>query len=489
MTDTSVLQSLFDRASQAGDEVPPTALMTWLSQRSEPLLALADSDDCNAAVDNLVEEFPNLHLVAHNNAHRAVDDRLVGLARWLIANLRDWNRSNDARHERLVTMLVVVLAFGRCDEVWKALPDAIGNNTELMASLEAAILWSRCALAARDDAPIWEQESVVALTSADKARDWGTISRLWPQFETAMPYNAFLAVAARGLIRFNEAGLIRATRDHGRTVDCMLLANALNVNELPRIARGSTNAHVQFCFVLAALRLMPRNHRFVPRALDDLAAILQTVASDETAWLRWMQVFARFAAVYPALSAPLGAALVEVSPAAVSHFVNSVDLSIGHATGRGVITDILRHFRERASPARRQLLWCLAFERWDAWRFAKDDPKASFSEIQRSELDFAVVGHCIEALSESERQEKVRVSTANVMAVDAAWHASREAWTTAWFRELSYMQLLAHAGYAVASGGDWLATKELHLPIDPTDAFTRLRRGAINARPAGAKLA
>lgn len=467
-------------ASRNVEPEVPQHLLSYLASVPTTLNVLSSYDQLHRAIVRAEDDFPGIQTLSSDHRAAPSNVRQLGLLRWLVDGLSAWTPAEDPRHVQLVALLVMVLALGKTRSVWKALPDTIGVNTGLLAALEAAVLSSHVTLSPGSGATIWETEAVAAMARADKERDWEKLVERWLSFETIMNVEPFLSVAAQGLARFKFDRLVPATRNHAAMVDCMRLARALTIDERLRLAAMTTNEHVRFGCTYAASLDTPRNASLSAAAQRVLTDVLVAVSQDLSNWHNWLAVFARHSVRHGSVQAPLGEALALVAVPAVEAYVESVELQVGGSVSRDAVTACMRAFRDRADATRRAMMWKLTFDRWSSWNFRGDIEGGLASGLSRSDLDFAVVGHAVCALSADDRSQALVALRTELGALDEVWHRSHVDLLSSWFGLLSKMQVFAHAEHVVAEGTDWLATTMVHLPYEPANAYIRLRFGSFD---------
>lgn len=472
------LEALMASSQEAVAARLPLRLQAYLAGMTDPIARISDADFCTDACELVMAEFPALVGFRTSSDDAAVSAQ--GAVRWLIDGLTGWKQSSDPERAQLAAMLIMLLALGSCRDVLDTVPASIGTNAELLVALETIVSRGRTTMSPPQSAAVWEAETFAELQRADQRSEWKTVARIWPQLHIHM-YNPLLNVAVRSLMRFDPDRLIRACSTLDSLTDGMLVAQTLDHEERLDIAHRSSNGRIRFYFVFSVLNEQPRV-QLSPESETALATALTAIAQDLPEWTSWMEVFARYPVRFPAFHRAAGKALAGVPDDAVRIYVNIIELDIGYATGRDDLTAGLREFRNAATLQRRQLLWRLVFQRWHAWAFGLDGKDTTLSQIVRTELDYAVVGYCMECITEQERAGLLEDVLASLRIADHQWHPSRADMITWWFRGLSMLQPIQHAQNAASSGLDWLATREIYMPYDPDDAYARLRYGNVPVR-------
>jgi hypothetical protein len=264
--------------------------------------------------------------------------------------------------------------------------------------------------------------------------------------------------------------LVKSLANVKQTAVAMQVATALEVDERFDLALASDNPFVQFACVYQTL-----SGRFAVRALATnaeqlLAKVLVKIGSDAARWTGWMRVFNAYPQRYPGLQDALGCALVDMPDAAREAYVASIMLLPTPvdipAPGRECVATCLRTFHTKATPAQRVALWTMAYERWRKWRFNESDRNQHLFKINRSPLDYAIIGYGCECLNDAEREREMASITAELQTLEDRWHGSITDIITEWNRLLSMFQPFGQAHCAMNSGQDWLTQNIEFWPFD-----------------------
>lgn len=458
-----------------GDVAEPAALLSLVAGTVNPITALADHDKGNELFDAFYQDFGFLKMArATKKPLNPVErDRLVGLLRWIISELRQWRSAADAQGCKLAALFVAAQACDWDNALWNMIPTDIGANTELTDRLKAligsfAVAFTMCD-AAR--APLWEREAVERLKSAEARNDWAAIVAAWQPFARAIFPNVLQIQAVRCLFRCGVTCLADALENLSQTAVGMAVASTLSTRETLGLAVASAHPYVQFCCLYQVLSNHTTSKQ--PLSVDQeqlLTKLLLKVADDGPMWAAWMEAFNAYPLRHPTLQTALGIALADGPDTAVEPYVKSIVLYPKQApadAGRQAVAACLRAFRSKASLARRKELWTLAHKRWTDWEFNRADSSQHLFNINWSELDYAIVGYACECLDATGKSDAMNLIIRKLEVLEKDWYASITDIVTAWNRLLSAFQPYAHAQEAFSSGGDWLSGSQQYMPFDP----------------------
>jgi len=471
------LAKAVQEAARDGESAAPTGLIALIGGLENSLQALQNMDRANELFDALDKEFGFIRFSFLADARipatqiQPTDQlRYASLLRWLIRELRMWRRADDPRQNKLVTAFVVAQRCDTDNGLWKLLPNEIGENIDLLDYLKGLIASFAVTFDARPGAqvPIWEGEAVEEFKRADAEDDWVAIIRSWPQFRYQLFFaNTLQIQAVRLLYRYSVARLVEGLAHLRQTPVTMQVAGVLTIEQRLRLAIGSDNPHVQIASMYRTITDDQRPQNLTDSDRDLLTELLLKVANDTSRWAEWMKVFVG----YPALQIPLGQALAKGPEPAIEGYVNSIRLFpwlIQFNESRRLVAKCLREFRTHASLERRKILWSLAHERWLQWNFNRTDPNQHLSAINRSDLDYAVVGYASECMDEVGREAALNAIRTEAQSLEHYWHGSFTDILGNWYSLVSKFQPYAHASYVVANNEDWLAEARIYCLIDPS---------------------
>ncbi len=464
-------------AAQDGEIAAPSGLIAAIAGLENSLQALQDTDQAREVFDAFDKEFGFIRFSFMDNRgspkaqiQPADQLRYASLLRWLIRELRTWRQADDPRHAKLVAIFVVAQMSDSNSGLWDLLPDEIGENIDLLDYVKSVIASFAVTFNARPgtQVPIWESEAVEAFMRADAEGDWVTVIRGWEQFRYQLFFaNTLQIQAVRLLYRFSFARLIDGLATLRQAPVAMQLAGVLAIEQRLRLAIGSDNPHVQIAAMYRTLTDDRRRQTLTDRDRDLVTELLLKVGNDTSRWEEWMKVFIR----YPDLQVPLGQALAKIPKAAIDGYVNSIWLFpklIQFDASRRSVVECLREFRAHASPKRRRALWICAHERWLHWDFNRADPNQHLTAINRSDLDYAIVGYARECMDEAGREAALNAIRAEAQTLEHHWHGSFTDILTSWYRLVTRFQPYAHAAYVAVNDEDWLAEPRVYFLFDPS---------------------
>jgi hypothetical protein len=465
-------------AGAEGDTAEPRELLDGLVGIENPLTALASYNEANALFESLYGEFGFLKVPAATNPLQPEErSRWVALLRWLLRELRGWRVAADPASRMLVAIFIVAQANDWDNSFWLQVPEDVGNNLELVQRLKGLLgsLLTDHATRGGMTALIWEVEAVEAFEAADRDGDWVGIASGLRFFEHQLVPRTILAQPVRCLYRCGISHLLEAVANLHQTVIALQVASALRVDERLRLVLRSDNPYMEFAGIYQTISGRHTAQQLSPADQQLVTQILLKVAADEPRWQAWMRVFNAFPMQYPALQAPLGAALAEAPEAAIGAYVDAIVLSVRAVKpptpnpNRQCITTCLRRFKGGAPLDKRTLLWTKAHERWSAWDFDVKNVQTHLSSVSRSDLDYALVGFASECINDNDRSEVHKKIIGKLNALKDDWYISLMDIITRFHRILSRYQPYAHAVLALENGEDWLIETEVYWPFMPSD--------------------
>lgn len=478
--DKAVIQQAMADALTEGAERVPTRLLALLEAEADPLAALNDGDKVGAFYQ-AVQQDVGFSMDLTTGTQIAADQtvKLAAVFRWLLRQVQEWSPTQDVKRSTLLAMFILAQYTDHGTTLWSALPAHVVASRALLDVLEELFGKSSITYGTRGGvaAPIWETEAVAALQVADAEGDWEVLEDLAFKIRDSVFPSLPVSQATQILNRFDHPRLVPATAGVKQLAMTMQVFRSLNSEDQLRLGAASANPHMQFGVVYETTT--PRTSRTLGVAeRASLVAVFRKVADEPKRWEEWMRAFNRFPMRYVPIQEALGEALASVPDAAVLAYVDAIVLTPHPDNQRSPVDNSLRAFQATASLARRQLLWNAAHTRWRAWAFDAAFPERHIFSVQRSDLDFAVVGFGIECLSQEETKQAVNQVLLAMQQIEVKWHESITSHSTECNRHLSLLQPLAHAASVRADGGDWVRGGRHYLPFAPgTNPYLERMRG------------
>lgn len=477
-TAPSLFAEVLAEALQTGPVAGPESLLAALEKEGSPLEALMRSDGADAIRAAIEQDFSFLRLLRMKPeaADNAAKGRWVALIRWMLATVKNWKQSEDARMKELVVALLTSGLCGGETKFWHLLPDEDTPSVEFLSALGKFAAKRQIVYDSRGTAspPIWESEFVEAFQAADTSGDWAEIADMWPRLEYVARPDALLAETVCCLARFDFSGLVRAADALRQCPLVMDMAHALSTSQLLRLASASSSERVRFCCAFT----VTRRDEAVELSADEeaaLSALLIHVATSPEEWRKWMAAFNTYPLRYPSLQRPLGLALARANREAALIYIDAIKLHPIQVTNpdksRTLISECLRAFSQQASPEQRHAVWTYAHRRWSNWSFDKKKADSHLSEINRSPLDFAVFSFVCECMSPKEREDALAELKNRLQEVDLTWHSTQADCITEWNRLLSIFQPYAHVWNSAGTSKDALPDKRTYYPFDPSTSL------------------
>lgn len=458
MNNTEFMTPILSAARKIGPMIEPSNLLNQLRSYETPLAILCEWDARHNIfsafqVDVGLQFFPPPFPISSQ-----VEAIVAGICRWFLDRLTHWQCAGDPQLQELSALLVIAQCFSLDKFLWDQIPDAVVENQELLGQLSRLIEGARINFIPHLDRPIpiWERDAVVRIERADSERDWVALDCNIRRVLDSLPPNLLLTQAIRMLCRFDFDRLVEASRPIQQFTLAAQAIEALTLEDGFCLATQTESPWVRFAAVYTGLGRHRVKEGFSPEAIQLLAALLVQIANDEVEWEKWMVVFNRYPLRYPELQEALGYALAVIPERALASYVESINLYRGNAGSRDAIAACLSKFRSEAEIDRRNYLWSLLYQRWDAWNFGAADPDGHLVEVSNSEIDYGVIGYLVDCADEVQREEIEQSLFDKLNNTDCVWHASSSACTSYFKRWLSRLQALTHAKLVIAEEREWL---------------------------------
>jgi len=173
----------------------------------------------------------------------------------------------------------------------------------------------------------------------------------------------------------------------------------------------------------------------------------------------WMKILNEYPCRFEHIQLALGTALAKInSDAAIELYIQSIslyphDVDSGNVNSRETVMKCLTEFSLHAPTALSKKTWLVAFNKWENWNFSNANNNYIF-QISKSELDYPVIKHFVESMSEKQREEYKSNILKMIEKIDCVWYKSRSDLTSNYYRAISKLQIYHHATNAVDNSGN-----------------------------------
>jgi len=396
---------------------------------------------------------------------------ILDLARrlgWTLRALTAWDPKQDPSGLRIEAALASVAAWNVDGGFWEAAHSRLQGCRLTIAALEIVLRRRAPQAQVLDDAPVWEREHLHAMQEAEQSRDWAELGERARAFQQLPRPDLGAQQATLALSLLDWPRLVRLADQCEGWLHSHLFMAPLPLADALRLATASRNGYARFA---ALERVAYREVReLVPQEETALRDLLIVLAKDVNDWPRWLAVFNRNSVRHPHMQAALGRSLARSNDLALRAYVESISLGTSDSDSRANVTHCLTVFRGRAGAARRRTLWRTAFERWQAWDFAKNEG-SNLTALAQSALDYGVVGWLVEGEPQRTLADLDRIFVSDLRAFDMRWHASITSAISDFCRLVSRYHVLAHATRRSEDDADWLPRPSVDLPASPTVVF------------------
>lgn len=418
-------------------------------------------DDDNALSYALVSDYPFLaaERVSRRTPNTAEMRCWAELLAWMTRSLNVWSQQGDPEGRRLACLLFIAGCIDRDGAFWSCLPSDVGANQALLIAVERRLPVRHPDL--HDVNILGTHELVDRYLQAQSGPDWVAIGDLQPHLDLNY-VDATFRPALRLLRRFEPGAVVRfAAMIEDTAIATALLAEG-EPGEVLDIAAGSGNPRV--VFVATYVLTSPKATTLTLAEQRRLADLLTAIADSPCDWASWMVVFNAYPVRFPGLQQSLGISLARVGKAALNAYIRPLILSNDPLLQRALVIACLKVFTQEAALEVRRSFWEILHRRWDIWNYGISEPNSSLLDVQASDLDYAVVGYCLECLASEELVRKIEILREQVRGVTGRWHGSLVSTISERNRLRSRLRVLCHAA-TVPPGEPWSAP-----PIDPVVA-------------------
>lgn len=400
-------------------------------------------------------------------------DETLHLARrlgWTVTALADWDPHQDRLGWRIEAALASAAAWNVDGSFWEAVRPRLQGCRLMIAALENVLRRRAPQTQVPENTPVWERENLQAMQEAERTQDWTELGERARTFERLPHPDMAAQQATMALSLLDWPRLLGlADRSEGWLHGYLLIA-PLPLAEALRLAAASRNGYARFA---ALERVAYREVRpMLPQEETALRNLLIVLAKDVNEWPRWLTVCNRYPLRHPHMQVAFGLALARSDEPALQAYVDSISLGTSDTEIRANVTHCLSAFRAQAGTDRRRALWRAAFERWEAWDFAKNEGQ-NLDSVARSALDYGVVGWLVEGQPQKLLVDIEQTFVDDLRALDMKWHTSLSSAISVFLRLVSRYQVLSHATRRSADDADWLPADAVELPAAATDEFVQ----------------
>lgn len=444
----------------------PALLLAALSRSQNPVTE-RDREQHRQAHD---ADLGAIYQHRHYRHSLSNEDREIWIDRlaWLLRTLESCQQERP-NHAILIAMLRVASAFSNETRIWERLPSKYFSDN-LFAGMAALIGSTTYSFSTRGRAePIWEREAVDQFLEADKERDWLKIESLWRTIVPAIWPDSDLVEAAACLCASEKGrhALAMAFDACSSILPIACTASALSADQLGDVAAHLKSDRARFTVVQSLASSSNRNEPLPDSTLESLENLFRQVQHSIDDWTKWMRTFNLYPVRTKSLQPAFGKSLAGSDPSAKTAYIDAISLRVTHGECREAVAACLSEFRKAASLEERQVMWQLAFQRWEAWDFDIACSDVPLTRIAVCELDFGLIGYAVECLKDADLQTMLRTLQAELNGVQSRWYRDRLAFDAAWYRALSRWQIFTYAARVRAGEYEWDAPLKLLMPFDP----------------------
>jgi hypothetical protein len=478
-----IRQAMADTVTDGVENVP-TRLLALLEAESDSLATLGDSEKVGSfyeAVRADVGFLDNLGTGREIDADQTA--KLTAAFRWLLRQTATWSAAADPKRATLLAIFVMAQYADFGGVPWGSAPGQARASAEILDFVAGLFGKSGIAYATRGGLPppIWEGEAVVEIQVADAAGDWEGLENLAGKFRDSVFPGLIPSQATQILNRFAPNRLVEATAGVRQVILAMQILRSLGPQDQLWLGAASDNPHMQFAAVYETITPWI-NRELPPVEKQSLTALFLKVAQEPVRYSAWMRAFNRYPGRYRPIQEALGEALAWAPDTAIASYIDALVLSPHPENHQSPVDVALRAFHAAAPLARRQLLWRTAHDKWRRWAFEEGFPERHIFAVQRSDLDYAVVGYSVECATQDVAEQATNQILLGMRQIENLWYQSITTHQTDCNRQLSLLQPLAHALHVRLNGGDWYREGRQYQPFVPgTNLYLERMRGMQNS--------
>ncbi|KPQ19871.1 hypothetical protein [Halomonas sp. HL-93] len=471
--------------------------MSYYEDNLKKLVKLSVSSNCNdiVAIDtellgiedisnevlndfyrNLEAEYECFYVLKFQNISFLEEDdlkkeKIINLISWVIETLENWEYEDLYSFNKLAILFNVTSFLDENGSLWKALlSNNINISGQILAYSKQELSRLRCEFNVEEgvDVPIHERESLERFLLAISNKNFEDISEMWRLFNNrpllSYKYVQMLCV----LDYFKPSFLVSAFEGNESVPILMHIMLYIRVETAFFIGFETKNDYLEFSSVYSTLSTQRDDNQFTEDENKYLTKIFNKVGDDGEKFVAWMNVFNKYVVRYPKIQVALGRMLANTSSRDnVKAYIKSISISkCTDNYSRKVVTECLKEIVICSDSIRRKDLWCMAYEAWSDWNFGGNSKNNHIFSLICSELDFAIIGYIKECLTEEERLKMDNSILSNLRLFESKWHDSSSSATTYWYHNLSYYQIIAHAGRVDEDIDKWLLTGKSYIPSE-----------------------
>jgi hypothetical protein len=454
------VQMLFDKVAARlkngrGIAVPQIQMSNWPGlfdkSASESDVEVAWTELDNACLLNCLHHQHGPSLTAEQ------EGMVIELIAWASDTLANWHSQNDPTGQKLRIIFAVAMSLRISAGKFLQLSNARSSNSDLRNKLSQYLLDSSLVVTAFPTSRPEETGFITKVQEADRLGDWAALERDAGQILDHINA-AWVSAIAQFLAEIAPDELLKALLSARSIFKSYALLSQLPMAKAIGLTSISASNHTRFALLYSLSKGIAR----IDTNLSDsdqsgLACIWVAMAEDVTEWPKWMAAFNTYPVRFPLLQKSLGRALATMSHSAMSAYIDAVSLGSGLSC-RSVMAECFRSFRSIAPVEQRLQLWQLAFDRWSNWNFGEDDEGASLG-IRTSALDFAVIAHVVEGMTDEQCLAELSSLAAQAIEIETEWHRDRSHLRTAHNRLISRLYFIETGNCKPNVDDDWLDNK------------------------------
>ncbi|MDI9348910.1 MAG: hypothetical protein QM537_02780 [Candidatus Symbiobacter sp.] len=383
----SLLSQAINEAVKPGNSIPPSELIEFLDNLPDPFKFLNDHNQNGHGLiyKKLYQQFPFLQFLIKGQHPDSADFQTwVGLIRWCIENVRDWLSDNDSKRVKLIAIFSIAdfnLSAGR---FWPLVPKSYVQNVSLVTSLKNTV--STCTFDITSTQG--DSELIYNIKLYEREVDLANILRSISHVEFLQsPFdNPHLCWTHSVLCLFqcDVLALVEAAEKINSIFPLLSITAILPREQRLILALKSNNQLLKFCSVYHFLKdnfciwLERRQPKVISVEEETLLSqIFIQIMADKKILIPWLNALMPKVYWYGIVQKSLGSALSTASNGAITAYVERIQLHFGNVNvgmpwqqdtlvpGREQISECLREFGKNANKEKRQLLWQLAYQKWD----------------------------------------------------------------------------------------------------------------------------